>query len=374
MKSFDKLFLSEYLIKAAFQKQAFGAAIMKSIPSLAKGFPGLMKPLASKVLASPAAKAVGGLDDAMARAAPSLEAQLFKGVPAVQRVQQRVAQGLPARPGAAGLVDETPAKLIQRSSGSYTPRQPILTNVPDAAPAALAAVAPAAAAAMPTGLALARQGAGQMLAGTGQALRGGLNSLVSAGTRATNAAGRGLKAVGTSVANVAANPKVQAGAIGLGAGALGSYATNKAMGVGATPQSPAAPAQAATPAAPAQAASPTAPAQANPAYPSADALADAEGIPTAPAAPAAPASVPAAAAQAAYDQQLAADEATAQEDAAMVNEPDYNQIFKRYMGSDYRGDSSLDRAKMQYLQSLHGQGRDLNASNIYNKSYGYGNW
>ncbi len=371
MKSFDKLFLSEYLIKAAFQKQAFGAAIMKSIPSLAKGFPGLMKPLASKVLASPAAKAVGGLDDAMARAAPSLEAQLFKGVPAVQRVQQRVAQGLPARPGAAGLVDETPAKLIQRSSGSYTPRQPILTNVPDAAPAALAAVAPAAAAAMPTGLGLARQGLGQVMTGTGQAIRRGVGAVrdrvSNAAAAAKNRLSSGVAATRAGLVSAAKNPLVQAGAVGLGGGALGAYGVNTAMGVGATPQP--APAPAAATMAPA-----AAPALTNtiPDY----AAMDEEGVQMTPpvAAPAAPASVPAAAAQAAYDQQLAADEATAQEDAAMVNEPDYNQIFKRYMGSDYRGDSSLDRAKMQYLQSLHGQGRDLNASNIYNKSYGYGNW
>lgn len=371
MKSFDKLFLSEYLIKAAFQKQAFGAGIMKSIPSLAKGFPGLMKPLASKVLASPAAKAVGGLDDAMARAAPSLEAQLFKGVPAVQRVQQRVAQGLPARPGAAGLVDETPAKLIQRSSGSYTPRQPILTNVPDAAPAALAAVAPAAAAAMPTGLGLARQGLGQVMTGTGQAIRRGVGAVrdrvSNAAAAAKNRLSSGVAATRAGLVSAAKNPLVQAGAVGLGGGALGAYGVNTAMGVGATPQP--APAPAAATMAPA-----AAPALTNtiPDY----AAMDEEGVQMTPpvAAPAAPASVPAAAAQAAYDQQLASDEATAQQDAAMVNEPDFNAAFKKYMGGNYNSNSPLDQAKMQYLQSLHGQGRDLNASNIYNKSYGYGNW
>ena len=261
--------------------------------------------------------------------------------------------------------------MIQRSSGSYTPRQPILTNVPDAAPAALAAVAPAAAAAMPTGLGLARQGLGQVMTGTGQAIRSGVGAVrdrvSNAAAAAKNRLSSGVAATRAGLVSAAKNPLVQAGAVGLGGGALGAYGVNTAMGVGATPQP--APAPAAATMAPA-----AAPALTNtiPDY----AAMDEEGVQMTPpvAAPAAPASVPAAAAQAAYDQQLAADEATAQEDAAMVNEPDYNQIFKRYMGSDYRGDSSLDRAKMQYLQSLHGQGRDLNASNIYNKSYGYGNW
>lgn len=271
MKSFDKLFLSEYLIKAAFQKQAFGAPLMRGLAAAAK-------PLVSKAVANP------------------------------------------------------------------------------------------------TGLALARQGLGQVFTGTGQAVRGGLNSAMQTGARATAAAGRGLSAAGRGVANVAANPKVQSGAIGLGAGALGTYVTNSAMGVGASPQSvPAAAAPAAAAIAPAAAPALT---NSTPAAPAA--------APTPTPAAIAPSVVPSAA-QANYDKQLERDMLTAQEDAQggvaapvapAAPQPDYNQIFKQYMGNYTKG-SPMDEAKMNYLKGLQAQGVDLTkpqAKDIYNPKYGYGNW
>jgi len=358
MNSLDKLFLSDYLIKLA------GVT-----GSLARG--------AARGAGRGAARGAGrGAGKGMAQATTKLPPPSF--LTEAEQLAQKRFNAL--SPGEKQYYLQSQLKKQVQNAAPKTPAQlpPPSFMTQQAAPA-LAAVAPAAAAAMPTGLGLARQGLGQVMTGTGQAIRSGVGAVrdrvSNAAAAAKNRLSSGVAATRAGLVSAAKNPLVQAGAVGLGGGALGAYGVNTAMGVGATPQP--APAPAAATMAPA-----AAPALTNtiPDY----AAMDEEGVQMTPpvAAPAAPASVPAAAtapvspaaAQATYDQQLAADEATAQEDAAMVNEPDYNQIFKRYMGSDYRGDSSLDRAKMQYLQSLHGQGRDLNASNIYNKSYGYGNW
>jgi hypothetical protein len=358
MNSSDKILLSSYLIKAAFQKQAFGAGMMKTIPYLQS----LAKPLASRVLASPASKAVGGLDDALTRFAPSVENQLSRGVPAIQQLQQRLAQGLPAKP---------------------TQLQPILTNVPNAAPTlpppsfltgqaaapslasvaptlpppsflteaaapALASVAPAAAAAMPTGLGLARQGLGQVMAGTGQALRSGASAVRNRASNAASAVGRGVStgaaATRRGLVSTAKNPLVQAGAVGLGGGALGTYGMLRAMGVGGAPA-----------AAPSAGSANTGNAQlalySDPAAKAVDRLVSAPAAASSPAAPAAPAaSSPAASSPAA--------------------QPDYNQFFKPYMGTNFDPRSRVDQAKLQFLKDLGQGGMDLsNVSGNYGEVY-----
>lgn len=53
---------------------------------------------------------------------------------------------------------------------------------------------------------------------------------------------------------------------------------------------------------------------------------------------------------------------------------DMNALFQKYMGSAFNPKSKLDVAKMKYLQGLSDKGVKMNASNIYNKSQGYGKW
>ena len=53
---------------------------------------------------------------------------------------------------------------------------------------------------------------------------------------------------------------------------------------------------------------------------------------------------------------------------------DMNALFQKYMGSSFNPKSKLDAAKMKYLQGLSDKGVTMNASNIYNKSQGYGKW
>lgn len=358
MNSLDKLFLSEYLIKLA-------------------GASGSLTRSAARGAGRGAARGAGrGAGKSMAQATTKLPPPSF--LTEAEQLAQKRFNAL--SPGEKQYYLQSQLKKQVQNAAPKTPAQlpPPSFMTQQAAPA-LATVAPAAAAAMPTGLGLARQGLGQVMTGTGQAIRSGVGAVrdrvSNAAAAAKNRLSSGVAATRAGLVSAAKNPLVQAGAVGLGGGALGAYGVNTAMGVGATPQP--APAPAAATMAPA-----AAPALTNtiPDY----AAMDEEGVQMTPpvAAPAAPASVPAAAtapvspaaAQAAYNQQLASDEATAQQDAAMVNEPDFNAAFKKYMGGNYNSNSPVDQAKMQYLQSLHGQGRDLNASNIYNKSYGYGNW
>lgn len=51
---------------------------------------------------------------------------------------------------------------------------------------------------------------------------------------------------------------------------------------------------------------------------------------------------------------------------------DMNALFKTYMGSAFDPNSSVDNAKMKYLQGLSDKGVTMNAANIYDKKQGYG--
>lgn len=350
MHYLDKLFLSGYLIKSSFEKQAFGAALMQ-------GLRGAAKPLASRVLGSPALRSSPALRNSatatLQRAAPSVERQIGQGVPAIQRMQQRAA-------------------------GSYAPRQPILSNVPDVVPAAaaapaLAAVAPAAAAAMPSGLALARQGFGQVGTGLNQALRSGLNTTrerIGAGLNtARERIGAGVSSVGRGISSAARNPLVQAGGVGLLGGAVGAYGMNRLMGGGAPSQQPNTAPSAGSPAA-APAAAPAA--SSGSSTPSMGSGGPGNYLAMAPIVP----SVSASSTVASTPDYAALDEEGMQPAEPVVapnNDKALMDAFGQYMGS-YKADSSLDRAKLKYLKDLQSRNLELNASNIYNKSHGYGNW
>lgn len=58
--------------------------------------------------------------------------------------------------------------------------------------------------------------------------------------------------------------------------------------------------------------------------------------------------------------------------AAAAPKNDMNALFKKYMGSAFDPNSSVDNAKMKYLQGLSDKGVTMNAANIYDKKQGYG--
>lgn len=60
--------------------------------------------------------------------------------------------------------------------------------------------------------------------------------------------------------------------------------------------------------------------------------------------------------------------------APAAEAPDFNSLFKKYMGSSFDANSKVDQAKMKYMQGLASKGVKLNAANIYDKSQGYGKW
>jgi hypothetical protein len=410
----DKLFLSGYLIKSSFEKEAYGKLLFELARAGAKKF----LPKAVGALRQPAG-AIGSRGGQILRTnQPQTALRQFSretvGRPVVSAGGAGVPSGplaLPAPASAGRLALPAPA-AAPASAGRLALPAPaaapasagrLALPAPAAAPAAApltatevlapsisrVAQAPASAAAnmskvidvggvaraVPTGLSRVRAGLGDVFGGLGQATRTGAGAVASGLGAAGSAAGRGLAATGRGVLSAARNPLVQAGAVGLGTGALGAYGVNRAMGVGGAP--PADSAEAAAPAA-------IAPASVAPASAGAASGGAATGAgPAGPVAAAAGAGVANAAGQAGIDAARSAPPAAARSapPAAARSAPpaaapaddntDYNAAFKRYMGSSFDSNSKLDQSKMDYLKSLKARNIDLNAANIYNPAYGY---
>ena len=395
----DKLFLSGYLIKSSFEKEAYGKLLFELARAGAKKF----LPKAVGALRQPAG-AIGSRGGQILRTnQPQTALRQFSretvGRPVVSAGGAGVPSGplaLPAPASAGRLALPAPAAApasagrLALPAPAAAPAAAPLTATEVLAPSiSRVAQAPASAAAnmskvidvggvaraVPTGLSRVRAGLGDVFGGLGQATRTGAGAVASGLGAAGSAAGRGLAATGRGVLSAARNPLVQAGAVGLGTGALGAYGVNRAMGVGGAP--PADSAEAAAPAA-------IAPASVAPASAGAASGGAATGAgPAGPVAAAAGAGVANAAGQAGIDAARSAPPAAARSapPAAARSAPpaaapaddntDYNAAFKRYMGSSFDSNSKLDQSKMDYLKSLKARNIDLNAANIYNPAYGY---
>jgi hypothetical protein len=382
----DKLFLSGYLIKSSFEKEAYGKLLFE----LARAGAKKVLPKAFSALRQPAG-AIGSRGGQILRTnQPQTALRQFSRETVGRPVASAGGAGVPSGPLA--LPAPASAGRLALPAPAAAPAAAPLTATEVLAPSiSCVAQAPASAAAnmskvidvggvaraVPTGLSRVRAGLGDVFGGLGQATRTGAGAVASGLGAAGSAAGRGLAATGRGVLSAARNPLVQAGAVGLGTGALGAYGVNRAMGVGGAP--PADSAEAAAPAA-------IAPASVAPASAGAASGGAATGAgPAGPAGAAAGAGVANAASQAGIAAARSAPPAAAPPAAARSAPPaaappavapaddntDYNAAFKRYMGSSFDSNSKLDRAKMDYLKSLKARNIDLNAANIYNPAYGY---
>lgn len=343
----DKLFLSSYLIKAA-GKSRLGAAIVKALappkPVLSPAEQVIKKRLANL---SPKEKQLYADTQVGSAARKATPAAAPSGVPA-----QLPAPNLPgytpppvAFQGAAVPYSLPPPSFL----GRPIPRQPILTNVPDAVPSrlpALAAVAPSVAG--PQGLALARLGFGQLTSGLRQAAGSGANA-------ARLRIGSGLSAAGRGISSTARNPLVQAGGVGLLGGVAGSYGMNRLMGGGVPAQ------QTPTVSTP-TAVTPTPPPVARGAE---NTRVVTMGNSTAPAKSTALATsaVPATSTDAAAPSGGADSMTKARE------------LFDTYMGSAFNPDSRVDINKLKFLQGLQDKGMDLedvkgNYADVYKRMEG----
>jgi hypothetical protein len=372
----DKLFLSGYLIKSSFEKEAYGKLLFELARAGAKKF----LPKAVGALRQPAG-AIGSRGGQILRTnQPQTALRQFSretvGRPVVSAGGAGVPSGplaLPA-PASAGRL-ALPAPAAAPAAAPLTATEVLAPSISRVAQAPASAAANMSkvidvggvARAVPTGLSRVRAGLGDVFGGLGQATRTGAGAVASGLGAAGSAAGRGLAATGRGVLSAARNPLVQAGAVGLGTGALGAYGVNRAMGVGGAP--PADSAEAAAPAA-------IAPASVAPASAGAASGGAATGAgPAGPVAAAAGAGVANAAGQAGIDAARSAPPAAARSAppaaAPADDNTDYNAAFKRYMGSSFDSNSKLDQSKMDYLKSLKARNIDLNAANIYNPAYGY---
>jgi hypothetical protein len=345
MNSSDKILLSSYLIKAA------GGGL---------GRVGLMMAQqAARKTAPEVAEQGAKVVSRAARRAPKTRQPILNNVPDAAPTPTlpppSFLTGQAAAPSLAAVAPTLPPPSFL-AGRAVTPTLPPPSFLTEAAAPSLAAVAPAAAAAMPTGLGLARQGLGQVMAGTGQALRSGASTVRNRASNAASAVGRGVStgaaATRRGLVSTAKNPLVQAGAVGLGGGALGTYGMLRAMGAGGAPA--AAPSAGSADTGKAQFAlysDPDAKAVARLVSAPAAASASSPAAPAAASSPAAPAAAPAAA-------------------SSPASQPDYNQFFKPYMGTNFDPSSRVDRAKLQFLKDLGQGGMDLsNVSGNYGEVY-----
>jgi len=343
MNSLDKLILSVMMLKSAgFSSMAFRAAQQAAKQTAKQTGKAIKKQPATKTAPPP-------------KMAP----------------KPRTAPKSPTKPSAAATpAAATPAAATPAAAPvSPSSLPPPSFTTPTATPA-LAAVAPAVAApASQSGLALASGGLRDVRTGLGQAASAGYNTIKNRATAgvsaAKNRATAGVSAAREGLSTAARNPLVQAGAVGLGAGALGgaggAYLMNRSSPAasGNPYQAVAADSASGNSAAPA-----VSPASVSYSDPSEDAMLDAENLGASPAQAANP-----------YQSAMPSEDAMLDAENLETTAPDvdYNLAFNKYMGS-YNPNSAKDQAKMQYLRSLTDRGLDLNAANVYNTNYGYGSF